>query len=1069
MRSEKPVPTSALPAGFYELALGAVGQAVIATGLDGRVLYWNAAAEGLYGYVASEAVGRVLGDLIIPAGDPGPDGWARLSGGGTFAGDWDVCGKDRRVFTVYVASTPILDENGRVVALLGVSNDVTERRLAEAQARHLAAIVENADDAILETDPRGVIRTANPAVKNLFGYEPDELIGRHIAVLIPTGEGPLVDGARTGVLAGQPSEVFTTKTVCADGSLVDVAVRLSPVRNEDGRIIGVSGMSRDITAELRAKEKVAANERLLRARFEQVRVPQGFLSLTGQMMSVNDAMCDLVGRHRDELEGRQLSDFLYPSDPGEGDDQVAAMFRGEVEAATWERIIAAPDGSAIPMLVQGAVLRDADGAPTAIATFAHDLRGLRDAERALTRKEALFEALVLRAGDVALVLDGAGNMTYVSPAAIAMLGYDPQEVTGRLAWDFIHPEDLPGVQRVFGEVIAMGGRSEVSVFRVRDSTGTWRWIEDVITNCLDDPDIGGIISNLRDVTARVEAERALHVSEARHRAIADTAQEGIWAADPAGRTVYANDKLADILGVPLDEIYQRRSPDVIGPANDAWIEARLTDCAQRGAEEYDLCYPHPDGRERVLRFSTSPLRDDVGHAGSLAMIADVTSARRAERELQRRALRDELTGLANRALLMDRLEHAVARSTRADHPVAVVVADLDQFKLINDSWGHDAGDRILVQVAERLTAAVRAEDTVARFGGDEFVVVCEDTDINRVREVADRLMSALADPFDLDGQRLHVRASLGIAIAPPHSAPDLVRFAEAAMYEAKARGRGRVQVFDGAQAGESADRLALSNDLRDALARDELVLHYQPVMDLATGAVLGVEALARWRHPSRGPVSPVKFVAVAEETGLAATLDRWALDRVGRDAAGLRAALPRLHVAVNISAAHIGDPDLEKAVLTALGTGALSAAELMLEVTESAMIDNLDQARAALERLKAHGVQSAIDDFGTGYSSLSHLSRLPVATVKIDRSFIENITEDKDALAITSSVIRLAGRLRLTTIAEGVETTGQLAVLRELGCVAAQGFLFSPAVAPEALAEVVERLTDANLGVELAG
>jgi diguanylate cyclase (GGDEF)-like protein len=271
---------------------------------------------------------------------------------------------------------------------------------------------------------------------------------------------------------------------------------------------------------------------------------------------------------------------------------------------------------------------------------------------------------------------------------------------------------------------------------------------------------------------------------------------------------------------------------------------------------------------------------------------------------------------------------------RSDSPVTVMMVDLDQFKLVNDTWGHDAGDQLLVSVGQRLATAARAEDTIARFGGDGFIVVCEDTDEDHARQVAEHLMAALTEPFDLDGQRLHVRASIGIAVCPPHAAPDLVRFAEAAMYDAKARGR-------------------------------------------------------------------------------------WALNRACRDAAVLRATLPRLHVAVNISVAHLDDPDLEQAVLSTLDAGGLSAAELMLEITESAMMANVDHARELLTRLKAHGVESAIDDFGTGYSSLSYLGRLPASTIKIDCRFVEHITTDADAMTITSAVIRLANRLRLTTIADG--------------------------------------------------
>ncbi|NJC72977.1 PAS domain S-box protein [Planosporangium thailandense] len=1063
--------SSPLPASFYDRALAAVGQAVIAADLDGRVLYWNAFAEQLYGYRSAEAVGRTVADLIVPAHDrfDAADRWALLSAGVPFAADREVRDKSGRLFTVYATSTPIVDENGEIVAVLGVSSDVTARRQAEAHARHLAAIVENSADAIMEVDLDGRVRTANRTVTAITGYECEELIGRSPDLLLPPEVRPRFHAALTAVRESRSPVALAIPNVCKDGSLIDISLRLSPVRDETGEIVGISSVARDVTAETRTREELAASERAYRSRFEQALVPQAELSLSGHYLRANDALCRLLGRRRDEIEGAPLHAFHHPSDTGVGDERIAELQRGEVEAASWERVFMASDGSAIPILADAAVLRDGHGTPYGLATFLHDLRELRAAERALTHREALFEALVRRASDVALVVSPDARLTYVSPAATALLGYDPHAMTGRLAWDFVHADDVAEVKRVLHDVAGAGGRSEVLVFRVRHADGTWRWIEDVITNCLHDPNIAGLVSNLRDVTARLEAERSLRESEARYRAIAETAQEGIWTMDTTGRTLYANDKLAAILGVPREEIYRRPVPELVGAANARMIADRIRTRAARGAEEYELSYPHPDGGARMLRVSASPLRDDTGHAGSLAMIADVTGARRAERELQRRALRDELTGLANRALLTDRLDRAVSRSARTGSPLAVMMIDLDQFKLINDTWGHEAGDQLLKRVAERLLAVLGAEDSVARFSGDGFVVVCEDTDQHRAREVADRLVAAFSEPFALDGQRLHVRASVGIAVCPPHSAPDLVRFAEAAMYDAKARGRNRVQLFDGALAMESADRLALSNDLRDALVGDELVLHYQPVIDLATGRVRGVEALARWHHPGRGSVSPARFVAVAEATGLAPALDRWALDRVRRDAAALRAAMPTLHVAVNVSATHLGDTDLEEAVFSALGTGELSARELRLEVTESAMMDNLDQARAALERLKAHGIEVAIDDFGTGYSSLSYLSRLPASTVKIDRSFVEHITEDADARAIVSSVIRLAGRLRLTTVAEGVETPEQLAILRRLGCTAAQGFLFSPAVAVADLPDVVTRLTDERWELGLAG
>jgi predicted signal transduction protein with EAL and GGDEF domain len=368
-----------------------------------------------------------------------------------------------------------------------------------------------------------------------------------------------------------------------------------------------------------------------------------------------------------------------------------------------------------------------------------------------------------------------------------------------------------------------------------------------------------------------------------------------------------------------------------------------------------------------------------------------------------------------------------------------------------------------------LTGTARAGDTVARFGGDEFVVVCENTNQAAAETVAARIQEALASPFEVEGRRAYVRVSMGIAVSPPHSAPDLLRFADAAMYSAKSAGPGRIKVFDVALADEAADRLTLGNDLRDALSHDELVLHYQPVVELATGSLIGLEALARWSHPVRGAVSPARFVAVAESSGQAPVLNRWALDRARRDAGrlrGLMAAVPR--IAVNISVRHLMDAALEADVLSAVSGDGLSAHGLILEITESALMDNPDQTCLLLERLRTRGVQTAIDDFGTGYSSLGHLNRLPVTTLKIDRSFIRNITEDADSLAITASVIELARSMRLATIAEGVETVEQLTLLRNLGCRAAQGFLWSPALAPEALARMVDRLPDRRFDVGLA-
>lgn len=811
-------------------------------------------------------------------------------------------------------------------------------------------------------------------------------------------------------------------------------------------------------AETAAWLALSAAERMFRARFEQAAMPQGLVGLDGRMVNANDALCRMLGRDRSEIEGLAVSDLSHPSDSGDADARLRAIIAGEREADTWERVATRPDGTAVPMLVHAALIRDIDGTPYGIATFVQDRTALHRAEDELARRGALFNALLRQASDWAIVFDADYRIRYISAVTAAVLGHQVNTLVHRSGLEFVHSDDADAVRAAFDRVVAEGGHSSPLRLRILDGSGEWRWVEETYTNLLADPAVNGVVCNGHDVTDRVEVETALRVSEARYRAIADTAQEGIWAADRTGRTMYVNGKLAEILGLPRATIYGTPAAVLLDPDGSAHIADKLRYRAERGSEQYDLSYAHPDGATRILRFSVSALHDGEGDVGALAMISDITQARRLEEDLRHRALYDQLTGLPNRALLVDRIDHALRGVARRAGEVVLLFVHVGTLVLVNDSWGRAVGDALIKQVAERLAATVPPGDTVARFGEDEFVVLCEDSDETRARILAGRLLDALDGPFDVEAQRIHVDAAVGIAASPPSTTQELVRIAHAAVFEAKSR-RGSVQVFDSARAEESTDRLVLGNDLRDALDADLLELHYQPIVDLGTGRVLSVEALARWNHPERGPVPPARFVAIAESAGFATAFDRWALRRACRDVAALRALVgDTARVAVNLTAAHLADTGLEAAILSALRSAGVPGNALMLEITETTVMDNPDRARALLERLNGHGITAAIDDFGTGYSSLAYLNRLPVSTVKIDRSFIEDITTDPDALAVTAAIVDLATTMRLTTVAEGVETPEQLALLHRLGCTAGQGHLWCPALPLPELRNVIEGL-----------
>jgi diguanylate cyclase (GGDEF)-like protein/PAS domain S-box-containing protein len=462
-----------------------------------------------------------------------------------------------------------------------------------------------------------------------------------------------------------------------------------------------------------------------------------------------------------------------------------------------------------------------------------------------------------------------------------------------------------------------------------------------------------------------------------------------------------------------------------------------------------------DGTMVDVSLTVSPVYDAGGDTVSASVIGrDITGRKRLEAQLARQVTHDDLTGLPNRALLEDRLAQALARSRRLGTRLGVLLVDVDRMTNVNAAHGYLIGDLVLADLASRLNAGVAEGDTVGRIGGDEFVVVCDETPAAAVEELATRLAAALALPIEVEGQRVAVTVSIGIAISPPLQQGALLRYAQAAMIDAKARGRARWHVFDADTEQGWNDRVRLGRELVDALADDVLELHYQPVVHLATGRLVGIEALLRWPHPTRGWVPPGLFVPLAEETGLIASLDEWVLHRACRQVASIRKSgvlAADTYLAVNLSARNLNDASAVEWVPRAVDASGFPLDALELEVTETGLIADAQAAGRVLRSLRELGIGIALDDFGTGYSSLTYLRRLPVSAIKIDREFVTHITDRSDDLAIVTSVIDLGRAVELRTIAEGVETPQQLAILNRLGCQAGQGYLWSPALPLEEL------------------
>ncbi|MCU1673313.1 MAG: hypothetical protein JWN77_1426 [Frankiales bacterium] len=924
-----------------------------------------------------------------------------------------------------------------------------------------AAALASMGQAAVLTDLDGVVLLWNAAAEQLYGYRADEAVGRVLRDLVIPSDGHASAREEAARLVG--GKVYSGAWTVHDKArrVFPVHVTSSAVRDDSGELVGLLGVSSDLSRVRAVEAELGASERRFRARFEQAALPQAIFGLDLRCVAVNDALCQLLGRPREDLLARTTEHLHHPSDERHGQLRGVELLSGGRDTDQWERVFQLPDGTALPVFVNATLVRAADGSPESIACFVQDLTQLRAAEERLQAVTDRHEALMAHASDWLVVVDVAGELLYASAAVPAALGYDVADVVGRSGWSFAHPDDVPAVAAAMERVVAEPGRREAVQLRIRHADGRWVWYEEVLTNRLGEPAIGGIVCLGRDIAARVESEQALKASEEWFRNIAATAQEGIWAIDAAGGTLFANDELLRILGVERDVLDDTTPSLLLAPDDpDTLRHAVLTGASGSGPDKHELGYRHPDGTDRRLHVAVSVLQH-AGGSGWLAMVSDVTEVRRIEAELRHRALYDELTGLPNRALLLDRLDQALARGAEDSAPVAVLLLDLDDFKLVNDTWGHAAGDQLLQTVADRLAAAVRPSDTVARFGGDEFVVVCEGLDEAEVLALAERLIAAVGERGEVDGHATYVGVSVGIAMSPPECPDHLVRFADAAMYDAKARGRNRAQLFGQELAEAAADRLVLGNDLREALGAGTLRLQYQPIVDLTSGVVVGVEGLARWDHAGRGPVAPSRFVRVAELTGQAPALDAWALDRACADVAQLRAGLGAdVTIGVNITAANLGERRLEEQVVAAVTRRNVAPEALVLEVTETTLMAHPEVAKASLERLRAHGVSIAIDDFGTGYSSLAYLNQLPVQTMKIDRSFVLALTEDPDAFAIAAAIADLGRTLGLRTTAEGVETPEQLALLRRLGCTSGQGFLWSPARLVDDLVDLVAALPD---------
>ena len=676
--------------------------------------------------------------------------------------------------------------------------------------------------------------------------------------------------------------------------------------------------------------------------------------------------------------------------------------------------------------------------------------------RRIEASEARFRDLTELSADWYWEQDADLRFVQVSPGAPMRAGFAPEGLIGKHRWDYpwlnmseadwaAHRAQLERREPFHDlQLRRRGPEGEVVVISVSGKP-----IFDAEGRFTGYRGVG------RNITERKRTKRNLRQIVERFKSLTELSSDWYWEMDAELRFTYVSEGIRKVRGIDPESLIGKRRwemPGIAGDENMARHKAMLE--AHEPFRDFMLARRNPDGRITYVSHTGRPIFDDKGvFRGYRGVARDISANVEAEDKLARLAHFDNLTGLPNRGLLQDRLRRAVARANRTESLVAVMYLDLDQFKEINDSLGHAAGDQVLREAALRLERCVRSTDTVARLGGDEFTVLLEEVrSVEEVGRVAEKLLASVRERAEIHGHELHLSTSIGITIYPldGRDSDTLLRNADLAMYHAKQEGKNNYQFFSHDMGAKTERRVDLQARLRGALARNEFTLHYQPQVDVRTGAIVGLEALLRWSDREIGPVPPSQFIPIAEDTGLIIPIGEWVLAEACRQGKRWRDAGHSLSMAVNLSPRQFRQKNLVKRVAAILADTGFPATSLELEITESTVMHRTEEAAGGLRELHALGAQISLDDFGTGYSSLAYLHRFPVTTLKVDQSFVRDIKSDRDDAAIVSTVITLARQLRLKSLAEGVETKAQLSFLRARGCDYYQGYLFCrPAPAAE--------------------
>jgi len=964
--------------------------------------------------------------------------------------------------TAAIASVAAMEARRRSIALKQLRDD------ARSEAERFRKTIEGTNAVAWEFDPvTGLCSYVSPQAELLLGFPLSAWTqpGFWRENIHPEDRSFVVEFFRAQTELGYDHEL-EYRMLHADGQTVFVRDMRTVHRRHDGGIDRISSLLINLSVHKATEAALEDSEARFRSTFEQAAVGIAMCSLAGRYSRVNRRFTEISGYSEADLLQMDLRELVHPEDAQRFDALLMPLAGSEREVITLEMRIRRRDGSLVWVATTVSVVRALSRDPSQYMVVIEDISGRKQTEAVLRESEARMRTIVTSIDEGIVMRDAAGDVVVCNDAVAQIYDIAPERLpsfrldSGLVEFVFADgsaraAETLPPLRALAtGKPVA-----DMVAFRARNGEIRSLWAKSSPLLRDEDPTPYAVVTTITDMTQRLQAEAELRLAAS----VFENSVEAIVVAGADRNIVRANPAFSTVTGFDVREVIGHSLPDVTGGRHETgFFEGVWRSIERDGFWQGEVWNTRKNGKAFPAWLSISSVRDQDGQISHyVAVFSDITERKANEARIAYLAHHDPLTGLPNRALMQDRLSQSLARAHRERTMVGLLFLDLDRFKMINDSLGHHAGDRLLQQVAERVRTCVRDSDTICRQGGDEFIIVLNDMPNTRApARVAEKILGSLAEPFDVDTHRIGTSFSIGIAVYPNdgRDPESLMKNADTAMYHAKESGRNTFRFFTEAMNANALERLQLENALRQALERNELTLYYQPQVSLKDGMVVGAEALLRWQHPQRGFISPARFIPIAEESGLIVPIGRWVLREACRQArAWERQGLPPIMMAVNMSALQFRRDNVVAMVREVLDETGHEPDRVELELTESLLMENAGEVLSTIQQLKGLGVRLSIDDFGTGYSSLSYLKRFAVDRLKIDQSFVRDVPIDSDDAAIVRAIIQLGEALKLDVIAEGAETIAQVEFLRREGCAEAQGYYWCPPVPPGVFESMLHR------------